>query len=121
MIYSLCLVLIAIGLYGAVTKKNVVKIVISIAIMEYGINLLLILIGFRLVDKDAPGVAPIIDRGVTDMVGFAAEAVDPIPQALVLTSIVISLGVLAMMVAICIRLYERYGTFDITEMRRLKG
>jgi len=51
----------------------------------------------------------------------AAGAVDPIPQALVLTSIVISLGVLALMVAICIRLYERYGTFDITEMRRLRG
>jgi len=39
----------------------------------------------------------------------------------VLTSIVIGLGVTAMLVALCIRLYERYGTFDITEMRRLKG
>jgi len=115
MIYSLCFVLIAIGLYGMVVKKNVMKIVISLAIMEYGINLLLILIGYRY-----NGAPPILQEGA-DAAKFAAEAVDPLPQALVLTSIVISLGVLALLVAICIRLYERYGTFDITEMRRLKG
>lgn len=115
MIYALCFVLIAIGVYGVVVKKNVVKIVISLAILEYGVNLLLILIGYR-----TGGHAPILDKG-TDVAVFAAGAVDPLPQALVLTSIVISLGVLALMVAICIRLYERYGTFDITEMRKLKG
>ena len=115
MVYSLCIVIILIGLYGAVVKKNVVKIVISIAIMEYGINLLLILIGYR---KD--GVAPIIDAEM-NLTSFTTQSVDPLPQALVLTSIVISLGVLALMVALCIRLYERYGTFDITEMKRLKG
>jgi len=115
MIYSLCLILIAIGLYGVMVKKNVVKIVISIAIMEYGINLLLILIGYRM-----KGEPPILERGMS-LTDFIANSVDPLPQALVLTSIVISLGVLALMVAICIRLYERYGTFDITEMRRLRG
>ena len=115
MVYALCFVLIAIGLYGVVVKKNVVKIVISLAIMEYGINLLLVLIGYR-----KHGYAPILEKGM-DAAEFAAGAVDPLPQALVLTSIVISLGVLALLVAVCIRLYERYGTFDITEMRRLRG
>ena len=46
---------------------------------------------------------------------------DPLPQALILTSIVIGLGVLALMVALSIRLYERYGTFDVNEMRKLRG
>lgn len=115
MIYALCFVLIAIGLYGVVVKKNVVKIVISIAIMEYGINMLLVLIGYR-----DGGIAPILEKGA-DLQTFAATAVDPLPQALVLTSIVISLGVLAFLVALCIRLYERYGTFDIAEMKKLKG
>jgi len=115
MVYALCFVLIMVGLYGAVVKKNIVKIVISLAIIEYGVNLLLILIGTR-----SNGCAPIIDRG-TDMATFFKTSVDPLPQALVLTSIVIGLGVLAMMIALCIRLYERYGTFDITEIRRLKG
>jgi multicomponent Na+:H+ antiporter subunit C len=112
------MVLIAIGLYGVVVKKNVVKIVISLAIMEYGINLLLVLIGYR-----SDGVAPIMEKNMSsaELAEFAAHSVDPLPQALVLTSIVISLGVLAMLVAICIRLYERYGTFDVTKMNRLKG
>ena len=52
---------------------------------------------------------------------FLSRSVDPLPQALVLTAIVISLGSLALMISICIRTYERYGTFDITEIRRLKG
>ena len=49
------------------------------------------------------------------------QSVDPLPQALVLTSLVIGLGVVALMVALSVRLYERYGTFDVREMRRLKG
>jgi len=120
MIYALCFVLILIGLYGVVVKKNVVKIVVSLAVMEYGINLLLVLIGYRAPKGGDMALAPILEEGVKAS-EFAAQAVDPLPQAMVLTSIVISLGVLALMVAICIRLYERYGTFDITEMRKLKG
>ena len=38
-----------------------------------------------------------------------------------LTALVIGLAVLALLVALCVRLYERYGTFDVTEMRRLRG
>ena len=115
MIYSLCLLLILVGLYGIVASRQTLKIVLGILILQHGVHLLLLLIGYR--DGGSP---PIMDAGET-VAGFAAAAVDPLPQALVLTSIVISLGVLALLVAICIRLYERYGTFDITEMRRLKG
>ena len=115
MIYSLCFVLFMVGLYCVVTKKNIVKIIIGIIIMDYAVNLFLILLGYR-----SGGVAPIIDQ-TTDMAKFSQASVDPLPQALVLTSIVIGLGVVSLMVAICIRLYERYGTFDITKMKRLKG
>jgi multicomponent Na+:H+ antiporter subunit C len=52
---------------------------------------------------------------------FVAQSVDPIPQALVLTSIVIGLGTLCMLVALAIRLNEKYRTFDTTEISRLKG
>jgi len=114
-VYALCLVLIAIGLYGVMVKKNVVKIVASLAIMEYGVNLLLVLIGYR-----TDGCPPIVGQA-TDAAAFAATSVDPLPQAMVLTTIVINLGMLALLVAICIRLYERFGTFDVSEMRRLKG
>lgn len=115
MIYALCLVLILVGVYGVATKRNVVKIVLGLAIADYGVNLLLVLIGYR-----SGGTAPILDPG-GDPAALAAAAVDPLPQALVLTSIVIGLGVLALQVALCIRLYDRYKTMDVTEMRRLKG
>lgn len=121
MAYAWCFLLFMIGLYCAVVKKNMVKIVIGIIIMEYAVNIFLIMLGYRF-----GGVAPIVGRadlGPLDKVGsaFVNNCVDPLPQALVLTSIVISLGSLALMIAVCIRTYERYGTFDITEIRRLRG
>ena len=110
------------GLYCAVVKKNMVKIVIGIIVMEYAVNLMLIMLGYHF-----GGVMPIVERN--HMISadgqiassFINASVDPLPQALVLTSIVISLGSLALMISICIRTYERYGTFDITQIRRLKG
>ena len=122
MLYALCFLLFMIGLYCAVVKKNMVKIVIGIMVMEYAVNLFLIMLGYRI-----GGIAPIIDKSQlesgTDQItaGFLSSSVDPLPQALVLTAIVISLGSLALMISICIRTYERYGTFDITQIRRLKG
>ena len=115
MIYSLCLLLILIGLYGVIVSRQTLKIVVSLLIMNHGVHLLLLLIGYR-----QGGRPPIVDPGST-LTDFAASAVDPLPQAMVLTSIVIGLGILALMVAFCVRLYERYGTFDVTEIRRLRG
>ncbi|MGR8920151.1 MAG: sodium:proton antiporter [Gammaproteobacteria bacterium] len=115
MIYALCLLLILVGLYGVAVGRSTIKIVLGIMIMEHGVHLLIVLIGYR-----ANGTAPIVEPGTLPAV-FAASAVDPLPQALVLTSIVIGLGVLALMVAVCMRLYERYGTFDVGAMRRLRG
>jgi multicomponent Na+:H+ antiporter subunit C len=120
--YALCFLLLIIGLYCAAVKKNMVKIVIGIMVMEYAVNLFLIMLGYRM-----GGVAPIIDRtqlgpGTGQITAnFLNSSVDPLPQALVLTAIVISLGSLALMISICIRTYEKYGTFDITKIRRLKG
>ena len=120
--YALCFLLFMIGLYCVVVKKNMVKIVIGIMVMEYAVNLFLIMLGFNV-----DGIAPIIDKtqynpeAQTIAASFINNSVDPLPQALVLTAIVISLGSLALMISICIRTYEKYGTFDITEIRRLKG
>jgi len=122
MIYSLCFLLFIIGLYCVIVKKNMVKIVIGITIMEYAVNLFLIMLGYR-----SGGAAPIIDKSMIEAgskqlsQSFISSSVDPLPQAMVLTAIVISLGSLALMIAICVRTYEKYGTFDITQIRRLKG
>ena len=120
--YALCFLLFMVGLYCTVVKKNIVKIVIGLAVMEYAVNLFLIMLGYR-----TGGTAPIIDKTYLEpgtrqiTANFINSAVDPLPQALVLTAIVIALGSLALMVSMCIRIYEKYGTLDITEIRRLKG
>ena len=110
-VYLLCLVLFSVGLYCVLRKRNIIKIIIGLGIIEYAVNLFFVLIGYR-----AQGRAPIFahDQEVLNMV-------DPLSQALVLTTIVIGLAVTAIAVSLAIRIYEKYGTFDITKIRRLKG
>lgn len=109
--YILCFVLFCIGLYCVLRKRNIIKIIIGLGIIEYAVNLFFILVGYR-----SQGRAPVLAKDQT-----VANIVDPLPQALVLTAIVIGLAVTALIVAIAIRLYDKYGTFDITKIRRLRG
>ncbi|MCJ7645674.1 sodium:proton antiporter [bacterium] len=111
MIYLMCLILFCVGVYCILVKKNLIKIIIGIGIVEYAVNLFFVLVGYRV-----QGRAPILaqDQVIQNMV-------DPLPQALVLTAIVIGLAVTALIVAIAMRLYEKYGTFDITKIRKLRG
>jgi multicomponent Na+:H+ antiporter subunit C len=111
MVYILCLILFLVGLYGILVKKNVLKIIISFGIMDYAINLFFVLLGYK-----EGGKFPIFVKGQENSL-----MVDPVPQALVLTSIVIGLAITMLMVAIAIRLYEKYKTFDITEIKKLRG
>ena len=115
MLYVLCFMLFAVGLFAALTQKNIIKIIMGVAIIEMAVNLLLVMVGYR-----SGGRTPILTREV-DKAEWLARTVDPFPQAMVLTSVVIGLGVLALLIAIALRLYGRYGTYDITEMRKLRG
>jgi len=113
--YLLAFILFAVGLYSVINKRNLIKIIMGIIIMEHAVNAFLILIGYRI-----SGEAPILEKGMS-ITEFVNSAMDPLPQALVITSIVIGLGVVALMVALAVRLYQHYGTFDITEIRNLRG
>ena len=95
--YFLCIVLFAIGLYAVVAKRNLIKIVIGLLIMQHSVNCFLVLLCYRSSNND------------------------PLPQALIFTNIIVGLGILAFTVALTIRLYNKYGSFDITEIKRLKG
>jgi multicomponent Na+:H+ antiporter subunit C len=110
-IFASCIVLFLIGLYAIITKRNLIKIAIGFALIEYSVNLLFALIGFR-----QGALAPIITN-----INARHNFVDPIPQALVLTAIVIALGTTALMLTVILRIYNRYKTFDIAEIRKLKG
>ena len=103
------------GVYGIVCKLNLIKIIVGIIILDYGVNLFLVLTGYR--DE---GIAPILAPGM-DQSEFAGRSVDPVPQALILTSIVIGLGLVALMTALGLRIYEKYQTFDLSKIRQLRG
>ena len=113
--YVLAMVVVAIGLYAVACKKNLIKVLVGIIILDYGVNFFLLLVGYR--DK---GVAPILTKDM-DPEQFVSQSVDPVPQALILTSIVIGLGVVALMGALAVRIHQKYGTFDLSEIRELRG
>ena len=111
MIYLLCLVLFCVGLYCILRKRNIIKIIVGIIIAEYAVNLFFILSSYKI-----GGRSPIFAKDAVIM-----NMVDPLPQAVVLTAIVIGLASTSLLVAIAMRIYEKYGTFDITKIRELKG
>jgi multicomponent Na+:H+ antiporter subunit C len=100
--------LVAIGAAGLVLCTHLFRMVLALAVAEAGGNLLLVSAGYR---WDA--VAPILLGGAAP-----GPMVDPVPQALVLTSIVIGVGVQALAVAMLIRVQRAYGTLEIGVLRR---
>jgi len=114
-LYVMDIALMGMGIYALLAKRHIIKKIIGVVTMEYAINLFLILISYR-----TGGIAPIQDAQYS-AAELAARAVDPLPQALVLTAIVIGLGTLALMASLAIKLYEKYKTFDMSEINRLRG
>jgi multicomponent Na+:H+ antiporter subunit C len=100
--------LIFIGLYIILVKRNLIKVIIGLSILDTGINLFLISIGYI-----SKGTAPIFEQTDTEI----APMVDPVPQALVLTAIVIGVAVLALALSLAIRLYHHYGTLNLRKIR----
>ncbi len=111
-VFILCFALFLVGVHGVLTRRNLIKVVISLTIMEFSIFLMLALVGYV-----SMGEAPVLG---SDLV-VPQLVVDPLPQAMVLTAIVIALATNAMLLTIAIRLYKKYGTFDIRRINELKG
>lgn len=102
------ILLILIGIYGLLETRNIIKMIVAINIMEIGVNVFIIAIGF--VNN---GVAPILtNEANSNMLSF----VDPLPQALVLTSIVIGLGITALGLAFARKIHAIHGTYDLDEI-----
>ena len=100
--------LIFVGLYIILTKHNLIKVIIGLGILDTGVNLFLISVGYI-----TKGTAPIFSGSNIE----AENMVDPIPQALVLTAIVIGVAVLALALSLAIRLYQHYGTLNLRKIK----
>ena len=102
--YALAAWLFFVGLYGIVTSRHFVHLVICLGVTQSSTYVLLLAIGYRTGKK-----APIFTSGVPVKVG----AVDPVVQALTLTDIVA-----ALLRALVIEIWKRAGTVDPDELRR---
>jgi len=102
---ALLFTLFLIGFYGIVGKKNIIKKIFGLNILNNAAVILFILEGSR-IGSDAP----IMD-------GQAHNIVDPVPQALMLTAIVIGVCITALSLALAVHLYRVSGSFDIDTIR----
>ena len=103
-------VLFGIGFTTLLLKRNIIKKIIGFNIMDTAIYLFLTSIGYI-----EGRTAPIMVNGITD----ASHYINPIPSGLVLTGIVVSVSVSALMLSLTIRLYRRYHTLNIDKITML--
>jgi multisubunit Na+/H+ antiporter MnhC subunit len=114
LLYILSGILVLLGLWALLTRRNMVKIILGFSILDTGVHMFLVAVGYR---KD--GTAPIFDKDLP--ISAALEnAVDPIPSALVLTAIVIGLAVTALMLSFVVRLVKRTNSLEISKAKELK-
>lgn len=109
MIYIFAILLMGIGIYGLLSQRNLFKQLISLTIIDTAVNIFIIATGYV-----KGGEAPIYFKGALDN---NVKFVDPLPQALVLTAIVIGLGILALGAVLLIRISEKHKNLDVEKMR----
>ena len=106
---AVAMILFGIGFGNLLLQNNLIKKIIGLNIMDTAIYLFLAEKGYI-----EGRVAPIVTNGVQSMEAY----INPIPSGLVLTGIVVSVSVSALMLALTIRLYRRYHTLDLDEISK---
>jgi len=110
--YMVSILLMMTGLYTVVVKKNLIKIIIGIAILMHGVNLFFIASGYTI-----GGTAPIMTPGeVVAQVPLA----NPLPQGLIVITLRLFPVLMALMAATAFRIYQYYGTFNLEKIKELK-
>ena len=102
--------LFLVGLYGIVTSRNFVHIVMCLGVLQSSTYVLLLEVGYK-----AGGTAPIFFDAKP-----GPKAVDPVVQALTLTDVVVGATVTALLLAIAVQAQKRFGTLDPDELDPLR-
>lgn len=109
---EVAMILFGIGFANLLLQKNLIKKIIGLNIMDTAVYLFLAEKGYI-----SGRLAPIVVNGVQKVEAY----INPIPSGLVLTGIVVSVSVTALMLSLTVRLYRRYHTLDLDEISyRLK-
>jgi multicomponent Na+:H+ antiporter subunit C len=103
--------LFLIGLYGVVTSRNLIHLVVCLTVMQSSTYVLLLSVGYR-----SGGTIPIffdVPPGV--------RTVDPVVHALVLTDLVVAVTISALLLALAMQAHRRTGSLDPDDLRALEG
>jgi multicomponent Na+:H+ antiporter subunit C len=109
--YLVAVWLLLVGLYGVITSRHLVHLVLCLAVMQASTYVLLLAIGWR-----AGGAAPIFAD-----IPSRTPVVDPVVQALTLTDVVVEATVVAVLLALTVQAHKRFGTSDPDELGALRG
>jgi multicomponent Na+:H+ antiporter subunit C len=107
---AVSMIIFVIGFVNLLFQKNMIKKIIGFDLMDTGVFMFLALKGYI-----TGRAAPIVVDGVQSMEAY----INPIPAGLVLTGIVVSVSVSAVMLSLTIRLYRRYHTLNFDEITML--
>jgi multicomponent Na+:H+ antiporter subunit C len=111
--------LFAIGLYTVLTKRNLVKIVMGLSLIEASTYVLLLSIAYR-----ANSTAPVLldpPGGRSPAQLAEGNVADPILQNICLTAIVIGIAVTAVILAVTVRIAQHYRSMDADQIRAMRG
>jgi len=109
--YALAAWICVVGLYGIATSKNLIHLALCLTVTQSSTYVLLLAIGY------VKGGGPPIFKGVK----LGTTAVDPVVQSLVLTDIVVSVTVIALILALALDVHEKKESIDPDEISELKG
>jgi multicomponent Na+:H+ antiporter subunit C len=111
--YAVAAWVFLVGLYGVVSSRNLIHLVVCLTVVQSSTYVLLLAVGYK--DR---GTAPIFKDLEPER---AARAVDPVVQALTLTDIVVGVTVLALLLALALKAHDRTGTLDPDELHAMRG
>ena len=109
--YAVAAWLFLIGVWGIVTSRNLIHLVVCLTVVQASTYIVLLGIGYR-----TGGAAPIFADIPT-----STPTVDPVVQALTLTDVVVEATVVALLLALAIQAERRFGTLDPNELGALRG
>lgn len=96
--------LFLIGVYGIIVRQNLIKIVLCLGVLYLGLILFFVSIGY-------------VEGGAAPILGDFSSYVDPLPQTLMLTTVVVELSTTALALALIMKVYEKYKTVNVRELK----
>jgi multicomponent Na+:H+ antiporter subunit C len=109
--YAVAVWLLLVGLYGIVSSRNLVHLILCLGVVQASTYVLLLAIGYR-----TGAAAPIFAD-----IPVGTRTVDPVVQALTLTDVVVEATVSALLLALALQAEKRFGTVDPEDIRALRG